>query len=149
MLTVSGSSSLRREHGAFAGDAEHAKSVVVGRMRIEQSDTLACWRAGGETATCNKASMLTSNSFGTFSYDKNGNEVLAPAGPARSGVPARKGETTDAVGNVTLFRGYRCWRHVLCLGPFESLPEAHRRAGEHCSGWDHHLGERGGLICEA
>ena len=56
---------------------------------------------GNETAAYNKASMLTSNTFGSLSYDKNGNELSAPAGPTNSGVPARSGQVIDAVGDVT------------------------------------------------
>ncbi|WP_116115647.1 RHS repeat domain-containing protein [Austwickia chelonae] len=56
---------------------------------------------GNETATYNQASLLVSNTHGAFSYDKNGNEINAPGGPAGSAIPARTGQQTDAVGNVT------------------------------------------------
>ncbi|MBW3084199.1 hypothetical protein KEM60_00385 [Austwickia sp. TVS 96-490-7B] len=57
--------------------------------------------AGNETAAYDAASMLTSNSYGAFGYDRNGNETTAPAGPNGTGIPARTGQVTDPVGNTT------------------------------------------------
>ena len=42
---------------------------------------------GAESATYNAASQLTSNSYGSFTYDKNGNEIPAAGLPAAAPVP--------------------------------------------------------------
>jgi len=87
------------ETGGTAASWQYAYDQMGNRTSVTR--TGASGASGNETATYNKASMLTSNSYGALSYDKNGNELSAPAGPTGSGIPARTGEVTDAVGNTT------------------------------------------------
>ncbi|MBW3083827.1 hypothetical protein KEM60_00004 [Austwickia sp. TVS 96-490-7B] len=79
----------------------YAYDPMGNRTSMTRAGTATMGVSESDTATYNAASMLVSNSKGSFAYDKNGNEVSAPAGPGGSGIPARTNEVTDALGNTT------------------------------------------------